>query len=657
MTRTDSNIDTNYDDSCLDYDVGPFPTTDLSFAKQLLTEHHHHESTTSPPPPQSPSSSSALTVTTKKKMNQPNNTATTTAKTATTDNHHYAHPHIPSFLALPTMELDDPRGIVQIIPRGEDLTAHNFRHGLLSIDRPLLVTDTPESIGMKVPPDGFTIRNVAEMVGGAYPVHVLDVHLQTEMEGWTINDLVEYFEDPRRKHWNQANHNNNTNRMTETTSSPPSSSPPSSSKARRPRRAAALQSEAAMTRPPVLNQLSLEISRTTMGPPFVQSPQFVRDMDWITLAWPESWRRQNKYPMVQQYCLTSAAGAWTDFHIDFGGTSVWYHVLSGAKEFCLIAPTATNLQVYQAWLCSKHQDADFLPDNLPPHCRSEVYKIRLEPHQTLIIPSGWIHAVYTPEDSLVLGGNFVHGLAIQSQFQAHTIETVSHIPNEMLFPYYRQLHVCAVGYYYSQLLEPGSLVVPKEKEGFSLLLDQVERWVYQDDGKPSQDEEPSVQTLAKEIARKHNFLSFGAFLDDFRRLLEVPVTVVVTSTTTTTSSPAQAASASDERNKMPRIRIRTAFQSSRHPLDDEEAIEKEPRIRLSQPQRALPMPANLVAPRKREDVSSFVGAQSNDDEEWTPSSSSSPARASSPKRSHAKRSRGEGKKASSSRLRLLKKLK
>ena len=24
---------------------------------------------------------------------------------------------------------------------------------------------------------------------------------------------------------------------------------------------------------------------------------------------------------VQYYCLTSAAGSWTDFHVDFGGTS------------------------------------------------------------------------------------------------------------------------------------------------------------------------------------------------------------------------------------------------------------------------------------------------------------------------------------------------
>ena len=37
------------------------------------------------------------------------------------------------------------------------------------------------------------------------------------------------------------------------------------------------------------------------------------------------------YPKVQKYCLMSVAGCYTDFHIDFGGTSVWYHILKGSK--------------------------------------------------------------------------------------------------------------------------------------------------------------------------------------------------------------------------------------------------------------------------------------------------------------------------------------
>lgn len=32
-----------------------------------------------------------------------------------------------------------------------------------------------------------------------------------------------------------------------------------------------------------------------------------------------------------RYCLMSVKGCFTDFHIDFGGTSVWYHVFRGGK--------------------------------------------------------------------------------------------------------------------------------------------------------------------------------------------------------------------------------------------------------------------------------------------------------------------------------------
>lgn len=45
------------------------------------------------------------------------------------------------------------------------------------------------------------------------------------------------------------------------------------------------------------------------------------------------------YPKVQKYCLMSVAGCYTDFHIDFGGTSVWYHVLKGSKVFILARNT------------------------------------------------------------------------------------------------------------------------------------------------------------------------------------------------------------------------------------------------------------------------------------------------------------------------------
>ena len=43
-------------------------------------------------------------------------------------------------------------------------------------------------------------------------------------------------------------------------------------------------------------------------------------------------------------------------------------------------------------------------------------------YQTLFIPTGWIHAVYTPVHSVVFGGNFLHSLNIQLQLRVYELE-------------------------------------------------------------------------------------------------------------------------------------------------------------------------------------------------------------------------------------------
>jgi hypothetical protein len=53
---------------------------------------------------------------------------------------------------------------------------------------------------------------------------------------------------------------------------------------------------------------------------------------------------------------------------------------------------------YEKWLCSATQEFTFYGD-LADVC----YKVELKAGSTLMIPTGWIHAVYTPENSLVFG--------------------------------------------------------------------------------------------------------------------------------------------------------------------------------------------------------------------------------------------------------------
>lgn len=60
----------------------------------------------------------------------------------------------------------------------------------------------------------------------------------------------------------------------------------------------------------------------------------------------------------------SVKDSYTDFHIDFGGTSVWYHVLRGEKIFYFVKPTPANMTLYSQWMTSTNQSETFFGDQV-----------------------------------------------------------------------------------------------------------------------------------------------------------------------------------------------------------------------------------------------------------------------------------------------------
>ena len=130
----------------------------------------------------------------------------------------------------------------------------------------------------------------------------------------------------------------------------------------------------------------------------------------------------------------SVKHAYTDWHVDFGGSSVYYRILKGKKVFYFMAPTQENLDAYQAWNTSPEQSWTWLGEG------RDCYRIDLGPGDTMLIPSGWIHAVYTPEDSLVIGGNFLTRLHYGMQFQIHEIERATNTPMKYRYPRFARLH-------------------------------------------------------------------------------------------------------------------------------------------------------------------------------------------------------------------------
>jgi hypothetical protein len=96
----------------------------------------------------------------------------------------------------------------------------------------------------------------------------------------------------------------------------------------------------------------------------------------------------------------------------------------------------------------------------------KCFKYELTPGETLVIPSGWIHAVYTPEKALVFGGNFVHCSSILRQLQVYSIECRTKVGMAYRFPYFRQINwylLCITLPIICRKLEEGCAVLPSEK--------------------------------------------------------------------------------------------------------------------------------------------------------------------------------------------------
>ncbi len=88
-------------------------------------------------------------------------------------------------------------------------------------------------------------------------------------------------------------------------------------------------------------------------------------------------------PLYCRYCLMSVSGCYTDFHLDFGGTSVWYHLHHGEKIFIVIPPSEEHYDLFLAWQLSGQQETMFFPD-LVHRCQA----VHLRAGDTFIMPSG-----------------------------------------------------------------------------------------------------------------------------------------------------------------------------------------------------------------------------------------------------------------------------
>lgn len=286
--------------------------------------------------------------------------------------------------------------------KGEDFSLKYFQE--FGFEYPMLFKNKG-NLGMRLPSHNFTCNDVRQCVGSRRVLDVMDVTTQKDIE-MTMKDWCKYFENPNRDK--------------------------------------------------LLNVISLEFSHTKLEN-YVESPTVVRQVDWVDVVWPRHLKESQtegtnaiedmKYPKVQKYCLMSVKGCYTDFHIDFGGTSVWYHLLRGQKIFWLIPPTERNFQLYEQWVLSGKQGDVFFGETV-----EKCGRVTLSEGDTFFIPTGWIHAVFTPEDALVFGGNFLHNYGIEKQLRIAEIEDATHVPLKFRYPFYREMLWYVLQRYVSCLL-------------------------------------------------------------------------------------------------------------------------------------------------------------------------------------------------------------
>ncbi|XP_059962634.1 histone lysine demethylase PHF8-like isoform X2 [Mesoplodon densirostris] len=266
----------------------------------------------------------------------------------------------PTFIGELRSRTFDSSDEVILKPTGSQLSMEFLEENSFSV--PILVLKK-DGLGMTLPSPSFTVRDVEHYVGSDREIDVIDVTRQADCK-MKLGDFVKYYYSGKREK--------------------------------------------------VLNVISLEFSDTRLSN-LVETPKIVRKLSWVENLWPEECILER--PNVQKYCLMSVRDSYTDFHIDFGGSSVWYHVLKGEKIFYLIRPTNANLTLFECWSSSSNQNEMFFGDQV-----DKCYKCSVKQGQTLFIPAGWIHAVLTPVDCLVFGGNFLHSLNIEMQLKVYEIE-------------------------------------------------------------------------------------------------------------------------------------------------------------------------------------------------------------------------------------------
>ncbi|XP_054982610.1 lysine-specific demethylase PHF2 isoform X2 [Sorex araneus] len=341
--------------------------------------------------------------------------------------------------------------VVARVPGSQLTLGYMEEHGFTE---PILVPKK-DGLGLAVPAPTFYVSDVENYVGPERSVDVTDVTKQKDCK-MKLKEFVDYYYSTNRKR--------------------------------------------------VLNLTNLEFSDTRMSS-FVEPPDIVKKLSWVENYWPDDALLAK--PKVTKYCLICVKDSYTDFHIDSGGASAWYHVLKGEKIFYLIKPASANISLYERWQSASNHSEMFFADQV-----DRCYKCTLKQGQTLFIPSGWIYATLTPVDCLAFSGHFLHSLSVEMQMRAYEVERRLKLGSLTQFPNFET----ACWYMGKHLLEAfkgshksGKQLPPHLVQGAKILNGAFRSWTKKQALAEHEDELPEhfkpsqlIKDLAKEIRLSEN---------------------------------------------------------------------------------------------------------------------------------------------------------
>ena len=120
-------------------------------------------------------------------------------------------------------------------------------------------------------------------------------------------------------------------------------------------------------------------------------------------------RKNSKAVSDCAFNVLSMEGSFTTFHQDKLGT---FAVVSVGSKLWAFAPnTSKNLEARLSWTLS-HGLGVF----------ENCFVVDTLPGDLLLVPCGWHHAVYSPQDSLMHGGHYILAEGLVSNLEAATTQ-------------------------------------------------------------------------------------------------------------------------------------------------------------------------------------------------------------------------------------------